>query len=155
MENAKLFKPKYILFIDNDMVVPEGLALKLIEADKDIVAALAVMRTRPYVPVAYEKKMGQYEPIDNLPENQLVECDAVGFGAVLIKMDVFEKIKKPYFAHPAIGDLVVGEDIFFCKKAQEAGFSIFMDTSIKCGHIGDYTFTYEDYLDYKKEVGVR
>jgi len=144
-------KAKWVLFIDTDMVVPSNLGEKLLEHDKDIVAALAVLKVPPFEPVAYKRHIGEYKHIENLPENELVEVDAVGFGAVLIKMSVFENLKKPYFANPAWGEITMGEDIYFCKHAKEAGFSIYLDTSVQTGHVGDYVYTYQDYLIHNEK----
>lgn len=151
VDKARLFDPKWIVFIDTDMVVPNMLIPALMKHDKDIVAALAVRRAIPYDPVAYKKnKENWYDPIIDLPENQLVKVDAAGTGVMLIKMSVFDKIPKPYFAAPDYGTEVLGEDIYFCAKAKESGFDVYMDTTVQCGHIGDYIYTYQDFLDYKK-----
>jgi hypothetical protein len=53
----------------------------------------------------------------NYPKDKLVECDAVGFGAVLIKRWVLDKIgKKPFMSTCG-----TGEDILFCYKAKKIG----------------------------------
>ena len=38
-----------------------------------------------------------------------------------------------------------GEDVTFCYKAKKAGFEVWMDTSIKLGHLGAATIITEDY----------
>lgn len=43
------------------------------------------------------------------------------------------------------GPSVVGSDYFFCKKAVKVGFEIWVDTSIKLGHLGEWEFDIEDY----------
>ena len=39
-----------------------------------------------------------------------------------------------------------GEDMTFCQDAKKAGARIFVDTSIKVGHIGEITITEENFL---------
>jgi len=79
------------------------------------------------------------------PENKIVRCDAVGFGAVLIKMDVIRRMKKPYF----MSTCGTGEDVFFCYKAhREAGAKVYMDTSVKLTHLGAATLIDENYAKY-------
>lgn len=80
----------------------------------------------------------------NYPEDTLVECDAVGFGAVLIKMDIVRKMKPPYF----FSTTGSGEDIYFCMKSrQEAGARIFMDTRVKLGHLSKPPIIDEEYYE--------
>ena len=43
-----------------------------------------------------------------------------------------------------------GEDISFCLKATMAGFDIWCDSSLWPGHIGDYPFTFEDFIAYRE-----
>ncbi len=62
----------------------------------------------------------------------LIECDAVGFGCVLIERRVFETIEYPWFeADPETGG---AEDFDFCEKAKRAGFQVFADMTVQCDH---------------------
>lgn len=143
----------YLLMIDDDMLAPPDLFYKLAAHNKDIVAALAFTRNPDHKPVIYEtvegfshetgKSYGFTRFVNNYPRNQLVECDAVGFGAVLIKTDVFKKLPQPWF----FGMERTGEDITLCVKAKKAGFQIFMDTSLKLGHLGTPCIITEEYSD--------
>lgn len=142
----------YLFMVDDDMLCPPDLFYKLAAHDKDIVAALAFTRNPDHKPVIYETVEG-VDPVtasygftrfvNNYPRNTLVECDAVGFGAVLIKTDVLRKVKKPWF----FGMESTGEDITFCVKAKKAGFRVWMDTSIKLGHLGSPAIITEEYSD--------
>lgn len=143
----------YLLMIDDDMLAPVDLFYKLVAHDKDIIAPLAFTRNPDHKPVIYETVEG-YDPLStnrygmtrfvmNYPRNTLVECDAVGFGAVLIKTDVLRAMKKPWF----FGMESTGEDITFCLKAKKLGFSVWMDTSVKLGHLGAPTIITEEYSD--------
>jgi len=133
----------YILFIDDDMILPMNMFEKLVRHNVDIVAPLAFMRNPPHKPVIYRVDEG-YDPmmrmeyyitkvIENYPKDKLVECDAVGFGAALIKVDILRKMSKEWF----MSTTKSGEDIWFCYKARQAGFRVYMDTSVKLGHLGN------------------
>ncbi len=131
----------YLYMIDDDMTCPSTMFEGLYQHDVDVVAPLAFTRNFPHHAVIYEIEEG-YDPVHktdyfinhlvtNYPKNSLVECDAVGFGAVLIKRRVLEAMPKPRFTCSSAN----GEDILFCHKAKKLGFRIFMDTSIKLGHL--------------------
>jgi hypothetical protein len=148
----------YIVMYDDDMLLPPDMILRLIEDMEahpviDILAPLAFMRAAPHYAVMYSVKEG-YDPIRKLdyyinhwvidyPKDKLVECDAVGFGAVVIKMSMVKKMKPPYF----MSTTATGEDIFFCVNAKkQANARVFMDTRIKLGHLGDPILVDEPYF---------
>lgn len=63
-----------------------------------------------------------------------IPVGAVGFGCVLIKREVFEKVSYPWFEwHEPPNP---SEDFFFCEKARNAGFEIKVITDVKFSHIG-------------------
>lgn len=151
----------YLWMIDDDMICPPDLFELLVRHDVDVVAPLAFMRFFPHKPVIYNVAEGydvvskqhyyQNYLVDRYPKNQLVECDAVGFGSVLIKTSILEKIQKPWFM-VMTGS---GEDVHFCHQAKAAGFRIFMDTATKLGHLGNRKkiteHTYEQANDTEKD----
>lgn len=143
----------YLFMIDDDMLAPPDLFFQLAKHDKDICAALAFTRNPDHKPVIYDVIEGR-DPMTkqkyyinkfamNYPRNTLVQCDAVGFGAVLIKRKVIEAMAEPRF----MGLSGCGEDITFCHKAKELGFEVWMDTSVKLGHLGAPTIINEEYAD--------
>lgn len=145
----------YMFMIDDDMMVPLDMFERLVKHEVDIVAPLAFMRLAPHKPVIFRVDKGYdsmanreyYIPrtVDNYPKDTLVECDGVGFGAALIKTSILEAIPKPWF----MSTTGHGEDLLFCKKAKEAGFRVFMDTSVKLGHLGIPPIIEE--ADYERE----
>lgn len=143
----------YLLMIDDDMLAPPDLFYRLVANDKDICGALAFTRNPDHKPVIYDVIEG-FDPVTkkdyyinkfamNYPRDTLVECDAVGFGAVLIKRKVIEAMKTPRF----MGLTGCGEDITFCYKAKKLGFEVWMDTRVKLGHLGAPTIITEEYSD--------
>lgn len=143
----------YLFMIDDDMLAPPDLFYQLAKNDKDICAALAFTRNPDHKPVIYDVIEG-HDPVTkkefyvnkfamNYPRDTLVQCDAVGFGAVLIKRKVIEAMKEPRF----MGLTGCGEDITFCHKAKKLGFEIWMDTRVKLGHLGAPAVITEDYSD--------
>ena len=145
----------YMLMIDDDMLTPVDLFERLYNHNVDVVAPLAFTRNAPHYPVLYNWEEG-YDPvmktnwgfnhfIRNYPENQLVRCDAVGFGSALIKMDVIRRMRKPYFQNANS----TGEDVFFCYNAyQQTGAKVYMDTSLKIDHMGSPIIINETYAKH-------
>lgn len=43
------------------------------------------------------------------------------------------------------GDQVLGEDYYFGNLLRQDGIPIYVDTSLKIGHVGRYNFTYDDF----------
>ena len=127
----------HLLMIDDDMTFDSDFALKLLEHDVDIVGALAFKRRPDYQPCVYRQdpKTEKYFPI--LP-TVYQEVDVVGTGGILINMEVFKKMKFPWFTtyYDTEGNHF-SVDFDFCIKAKKAGFKIFVDPNAQMGHIGD------------------
>jgi hypothetical protein len=74
-----------------------------------------------------------------LPET-LAPVDACGFGCVLTSTKLLRALGPNPFT---FGDF--SEDFEFCLKAKRAGFQLYVDTAIKCGHVGEREWTVEEY----------
>lgn len=134
---------EWMLFIDDDMIVPTGMFTELMKhADEaDIIAPLCFQRVAPYKPVIYKAILEKtvdggifIKEIDNVldyPINSKGYFDAVGFGVVLIKTEIFKKMQAPWF----FSNTMLGEDIYFCMRAKDMGYKILVDTRIKVGHL--------------------
>lgn len=156
---AQQIDADYILMYDDDMLLPIDMVEHLIyDVEKnpqiDVLAPLAFMRNPPHYAVIYTTTEGYDSDlhqeyfmnnfVKKYPKDKLIECDAVGFGAVMIKMDIIKKMKPPYF----FSTTGSGEDIYFCMKSrQEAKARIFADTRIKLGHIGKPSIIDEEYFE--------
>ena len=148
------YKCDYLFMVDDDMMAPVDLFYKLVKHDVDIVAPLAFTRNAPHKPVmfktieGYDQVVGKPYSINttvlNYPKDRLVECDAVGFGSALIKMEVFKKMSQPWF----MGSVGTGEDIHFCIAAKKLGFRVFMDTATKLGHLSKPVIVTEEYSEH-------
>lgn len=140
----------HLLWLDDDHTFPPDLALRLASHDKEMVSALYFGRTHPHYPVVYVKDPSEeyrHFPLIEAPPC-LFECDAVGFGALLMKREVFDIVDYPWFTIDWKG----GEDIVFCVHAKRKGIKIWCDGAYKLGHIGvPPVITEKDYLRVRKE----
>jgi hypothetical protein len=148
----------YLFMIDDDMIAPDDLFERLYSDDKDIIAPLAFTRNYPHKPVMYSCIEG-WDPviqrehfvnyaIMNYPKDKLAQCDAVGFGAVLIKMECLKKMPQPWFMNVN----KTGEDINFCYEARKSGFTTWMDTRVKLGHLGHPLIITEEYVLKQRQL---
>lgn len=142
----------HLLWLDDDQVFEADLACVLARHDKDMIGALYFARVGKTLPVVYVKDDDGEDEYKHFPlieaPNCLFECDAIGFGAMLMRRDVLDRVPQPWFTI----DYRAGEDIAFCVKAKKHGVKVFCDGQLKMGHIGvPKVVGYQDYLRYMKE----
>jgi GT2 family glycosyltransferase len=61
-------------------------------------------------------------------------------GCMMIHRRVLDALEKPFFrlvTDEAATRLMDSEDFYFCRKAREAGFTIYLDTDMPCSHVKD------------------
>lgn len=148
----------HLLMVDADMVI---------NAD-DIFRLLAFNQTRPIVAgvgVARKKEKVYFSCLDQDADGNvlmdpmgLVKATRVGTGFIMIQRQVFETLKEKhpeweYFDHNHNCNMVaffdfklsqeegyMGEDFVFCERAREEGFTVWIDPTIKLGHMGLHEF---------------
>ncbi len=83
---------------------------------------------------------------DDFPPG-LFTCDATGLGLCLIQREVFEQIDRPWcsFVGQFEGE-VIGEDVYFFRKARRAGFEIAVDQHVVADHLKQIDLTHLDLL---------
>lgn len=124
----------WLWVLGDDHVFDFDLLNRLLAHDVDIVVPLCLKRNPPYDPVVYsgQNEKDEYIGYTDLPESGLVEVHAAGSAGMLIRRRVFDALSDPVFE--AYGGL--NEDLTFCAKAREAGFTIWCDVEARLGHIG-------------------
>lgn len=145
----------YILWIDADMRFPKTTIERLIAHDKPIVGVNATTRSIPVrataknLEIDFENKVNHWRPVSSKGKTGLERVTAIGCGVMMVKREVFENTPPPWFWFEAIpGDKLLGEDVYFCIKAHDAGFSTWVDHDLsnEIGHVGSYTFGWHDIL---------
>lgn len=129
----------HIFWLDSDMRFPKDALIRLLLHDKHVVGVNYPTRIPPILPTAHDE---QREPLWS--SEGLVESSAAGMGCMLTRTEVFEKMGKPYFAlgYSKDADDYSGEDYFFCQKARQSGFAIWIDgvMSEEVQHLGTFAF---------------
>lgn len=135
----------YLMFIDDDVLIPPDTLDRLIELDSDIAAGLVIIRGYPFNVMLFDfmedssPEQPRIRYFNHLPKNddgslvKKVKCAAVGFSCAMIKTSLLKKLEPPFFVTGA-GNT---EDVYFCLKALESfpETTIYADTSIQCGHM--------------------
>jgi hypothetical protein len=132
----------YILWTDSDIVfMPEDFQ-RLIDDNKEIISGLYKAPKNDWYVAVRQPKGAVFSPLSEDDVKDLTdpfEAVAFGFGFVLIKKGVFEKIRRPWFlTTTTLYNGIVrcwGEDYYFCMRAIESGFKLWIDPLVKVGHI--------------------
>lgn len=142
---------EHILMIDSDLAFPGDVYFKMKAFDKDVVACTYLRRTPPFEPMGITTERKPRE----VGDQTMIEMDALPTGMMLIKRDVFNRIKRPYFTLPfreeseigARDEMEYGEDFAFSARCRAAGIKLYLDvqTSKLIGHVAEqviYTETH-------------
>jgi len=164
-ESLKL-KSNYLLFLDEDVIIPQDAIARLVnlgDEGRDIVAGVYYSKQIPPQPLIFKGRgTGSFK---NWTVGEILEdVDGVGMGLTLIRTELFNKLKKPWFK--TIGaekfttkkgqtvSFSTDEALYFCDKAISKGFRITVDTGIQGVHYDCKTDTF--YFNSKgKPVAVR
>lgn len=137
----------YMLCVDSDMVLPKRALLDLYDRDKGIVCGAYLKKD------LNNKTLEMYggDVVDSTGHTdynwfmskygELLTINTCGFGCVLIKREVLEAMKYPWFEYHCTRDFKdsLSEDADFCLKAKSLGYSIYLDTKVKCEHVGSFS----------------
>ena len=148
VKTALEVKADYLLFVDADMRFPKDTLLKLMAHDKDIIGVNATTRSEPVKPTAKNIHINEDGSVDWMPiysnaMSGIEKADGIGCGVMLIKRKVIEGMEEPYFYFEQLpGNKLLGEDIYFCVKAKDAGFETWVDHDLskQIKHIGQYVY---------------
>ena len=134
VKNAIEKKATHIFFVDSDMYFPSDTLERLLKHDKEIVTVEYNRRKLPLESVT--------TPLKERSETELYKAGGIGAGCLLIKLSVFEKIKKPWFVfgRDKKGKVVIGEDVWFANTARDAGIDSWIDPTISVKHVGEYLY---------------
>lgn len=142
----------HLFWIDADMVFPPNSLIHLFNRKLDIIHALSFRRIRPFYPCAFKwnSKENNFETIDYSEiETDLFEADAAGSACTLINIEVYKKLKKPYYYYK---DNLYSSDLTFSINVKKLGYKIWVDRTLTTGHIGEEIVITEDlYLNTLSE----
>jgi|SRR6185295_720332 len=126
----------HVFIVEDDSMFPPATVINLLTHDKDVVTGLCPNRTWPFPAYVYgdaNEEGLQYYKLQDYDQG-LIRVKATGMGGILIKMSVFDKLKKPYFVNTFKGEQEWGQDIYFQKSLIDAGIEVYCDTNVPIWH---------------------
>lgn len=143
----------HLIMMDTDMIYPKNTIVQLLSHRLPVVGGLCFRRYPPFTPLTMRGRINNYRVVEVWNEGLLAKVDATGTGCVLFDIEVFDKIKPPWFKfrpnpNKEIGG-VIGEDIGFCPRLKRAGYELHVDTSIEIGHLSTMVINRDTYELYK------
>lgn len=137
----------YMLWIDSDVVFRFEDFQALLAHKVDMVGGLYLMADNAryaaveHMDEALFQSQGEFEfltPQKVASRRGLVPVDYCGFGFVLVRRGVFEKLEYPWFRplYVEIGGCseFTSEDVGFCLMAKKAGLQMMIDPEVVVGH---------------------
>lgn len=148
VELANEYNVDYVFMVDNDIVLQESALKLLLEHDEDVVLG-CYMHRDPGTPNSINTnlcKLGQFnyhaqvtaKEIKGFAKHgvQLLQVKGGGLGCALIKMSLFDKLSKPFFAWRSYEDgRSLSEDLHFAENCAFHDVNIYADPRVQCGHM--------------------
>lgn len=149
LQHPELSRWKYVLTIEDDMLVPPDCVTKLCEAIElgpfDAVGGLYVTKSDDLPmpqcygdPVEYEQTgVLDFRPRDMIAamrRGAIVPCNGIAMGCSLYRMDLFRQLPAPWFVTNPSNT----QDLYFCANARRVGKTFAVDTRVRAGHM-DFT----------------
>lgn len=138
------FKADYILWVDSDHIYTKenfDMLLSVIE-EKGLQLASGAYKMRGSEETAHGSTIDgkfthfHYKDLNKLPEGEIVECDIIGFGFLLMRAsflkEMWSKYKEDLFKLDAGANAT--EDVTFCNLTRQEGHKIVFHPKARVGH---------------------
>lgn len=134
-------KAEWVLFLDSDMVFPSDTIKRLLAHERPIVGATYPRRM---LPLGFIGTRIDGKPF-TLDDHGIIEAARLPTGCLLINIEVFAKLKAPFFRcgyDEAVGK-VLSEDFWFSERVRALGVPLWcdMELSRQIEHIGAFRYT--------------
>ena len=157
-ERFLLSDATHLIFIDSDQGWSLESIMRLLKADVDVVGGAYPTKNNweHYSVVVYTDEKG----IPETNSDGLIRAQKVPCGFMKIRRNVFERLKKAYpenwyweggnsgqvrkmynyFGHMAVKNVMLGEDISFCKRWEMLGGELWVEPRCDISHVGTKTW---------------
>ena len=130
----------HVLMVDSDIIIPADCIETLLSPAERIV--LGFYKRKDDSAGRYEMfRPGagwhMFEPADLDGAPDRIEVKGGGFGCAMVDVEVFSRLKFPWFEYENWGDgQILSEDLHFSRVALNSGIKTYADTRVLCRHIG-------------------
>jgi GT2 family glycosyltransferase len=130
----------HLFFLDTDIVLHDEIIQNLLQCESDVASGVYLcnqeIEGKMYIlPTIYKPgrndDFAEIVKIKDIIPEKIFDIAICGLGCCLIKRKVLEKISFRQINDSDEG----GEDVAFCLDARKAGFSLKVNTAVKCEHI--------------------
>lgn len=143
---------QWLFFLDTDQAFSVGDIRRVIDAadedERPVVGGLYFQWSKHngLLPLMFRKNAaGGMDRVTDWVPGELMQVDGIPTGFKVVHRRVYEAIwaehfedRRPWYKfeqdNPPKGRFI-GEDLYFCEMAQEAGFPIYIETGASVGHI--------------------
>ena len=142
----------FVLWLDSDMVFNPDLMERLMTdmENRMMVSGIYYKRVPLHTPVIFETCQINRLPDGGLdpeaeayaryPEHQIFPIAACGFGSVMMRTELIRRVTEKLGPWPFMPAGGFGEDLSFCMRVRNIGETIYADSDIQLGHIGQRIF---------------
>lgn len=164
----------HVFLTDDDHIYPPDTIMKLLARNVDVISGVYCMKMSPFPMIAFnkpnEKGQSQFIDFNKLGEDECVEVSRVPGGCLLVTTFALQEMKAVldrtnYLFGGGFNPIWEGkwftlgqiepdnwcDDLWFCDRVRDAGFKIYIDTSVRIGHITKCVLTPE-YTDGKWSI---
>lgn len=142
---AQSWGATHVLWLDSDMRFPSDTLDRLLAHEEPIVAANYPTRRPPILPTAEHRDHGLL--FTGPDSDGLVEVSHVGMGVMLVDMQVYARMREPWFqlGFTPKDSSYIGEDVFFLRRARADGYRTLIDQGLsrEVRHVGEMEFRAE------------
>ncbi len=138
VDSAATQNCSHLFIVEDDSVFEADSVLRLLKHNKPVVTGLCRSRTAPFHPYVYDGITAEggytFHPITE-NDKGLIKVAATGMGGILINMEVFKKLKRPYFSNYFEGEKEWSQDIVFMKSLVDNKIEVYCDLDVIIGHV--------------------
>ena len=156
-----------VMWLDSDMMFSPH-AMRILQDDInnhpeiDMVTGVYFKRSEEHRPVIYDeldvptiddsgKPVKHIHEYVDYPRDSLFPVHGCGFGCVLTTTRLLKEVWDAY--GPAFAPFPwAGEDIAFCHRVNQLGHTIWCDSNVTCGHIGQFVYTEDMYQKIRDRI---
>ena len=140
----------YLMFVDNDVTPPRDALVNLISHGVDVCSGYYAHRDKSGNDTDKSNvcKLGEFNYTNQYTGAELKEMrergdhlfriHGGGMGCILIRVDVFRRIKYPWYDWVNYVDdkhSMLSEDLYFCEECKFMHIKIHADSRVACGHM--------------------